>query len=111
MEDIDLKNMVILKDLPSNIVKEAYVVFKSSKMIKKFQKINKNMEKAQNNREKEDSQYAIKEAEMLVSEYIKKVEKSEKEVILNSRINKRLKKYAYIASMIMILQFILLIIK
>lgn len=111
MEDIDLKNMVILKDLPSNIVKEAYVVFKSSKMIKKFQKINKNMEQAQNNREKKDSQYAIKEAEMLVSEYIEKVEKSEKEVILNSRINKRLKKYAYIASMIMILQFILLIIK
>ena len=36
MEDIDLKNMVILKDLPSNIVKEAYVVFKSNKMIKKF---------------------------------------------------------------------------
>ena len=34
MEDIDLKNMVILKDLPSNIVKEAYVVFKSNKMIK-----------------------------------------------------------------------------
>lgn len=111
MENIDLKNMVILKDLPSNIVKEAYVVFKSSKMIKKFQKINKNMEQTQNNREKEDSQYAIKEAEMLVSEYIEKVEKSEKEVILNSRINKRLKKYAYIASMIMILQFILLIIK
>ena len=39
MEDIDLKNMIILKDLPSNIVKEAYVVFKSNKMIKKFQKI------------------------------------------------------------------------
>lgn len=44
MEDIDLKNMVILKDLPSNIVKEAYVVFKSNKMIKKFQKANKNNE-------------------------------------------------------------------
>ena len=48
---------------------------------------------------------------MLVSEYIERIEKSEKEVILNSRINKKLKKYAYIASIIMILQFILLIIK
>ena len=74
MEDIDLKNMVILKDLPSNIVKEAYVVFKSNKMIKKFQKINKNPEKKQVKREDEDSQYAIKEAEMLVSEYIERIE-------------------------------------
>ena len=111
MEDIDLKNMVVLKDLPSNIVKEAYVVFKSNKMIKKFQKINKNMEKNQANRENEDSQYVIKEAELLVSEYIERVEKSEKEVILNSKMNKKLKKYAYIASIIMILQFILLIMK
>ena len=111
MEDIDLKNMIILKDLPSNIVKEAYVVFKSNKMIKKFQKINKNNEKKQVNRENEDNEYAIKEAEMLVSEYIEKIEKSEKEVILNSRINKKLKRYAYITSIIMFLQFVLLIIK
>ncbi len=111
MEDIDLKNMIILKDLPSNIVKEAYVVFKSNKMIKKFQKINKNNEKKQVNRENEDNEYAIKEAEMLVSEYIEKIEKSEKEVILNSRINKKLKRYAYITSIIMVLQFVLLIIK
>ena len=111
MEDIDLKNMIILKDLPSNIVKEAYVVFKSNKMIKKFQKINKNNEKKQVNRENEDNEYAIKEAEMLVAEYIEKIEKSEKEVILNSRINKKLKRYAYITSIIMVLQFVLLIIK
>lgn len=110
MEDIDLKNMVILKDLPSNIVKEAYVVFKSNKMIKKFQKINKNSEKKQE-RDSGDDDYAIKEAEMLVMDYIEKVEKSEKEAIGNSKVNKKLKKYAYIASIIMFLQFILLLIK
>ena len=110
MEDIDLKNMIILKDLPSNIVKEAYVVFKSNKMIKKFQKINKKNENKQV-RKNNDDQYAIKEAEMLVLEYIEKVEKSEKEVILNSKINKKLKKYAYIVSIIMFIEFILLIIK
>ena len=110
MEDIDLKNMVALKDLPSNIVKEAYVVFKSNKMIKKFQKINKNSEKKQE-RDSGDDDYAIKEAEMLVMDYIEKVEKSEKEAIGNSKVNKKLKKYAYIASIIMFLQFVLLIIK
>ena len=76
-----------------------------------FQKINKNTEQKQINKDNEDSQYAIKEAEMLVSEYIERVEKSEKEVILNSKINKKLKKYSYIVSIIMILQFILLIMK
>ena len=48
---------------------------------------------------------------MLVLDYVEKVDKSEKEVISNSRINKKLKKYAYIASIVMFLQFILLIIK
>ena len=109
MEDLDSKNMIILKDLPSNIVKEAYVVFKSNKMIRKFQKINKNNEKKKE--EEESNRYAVKEAEMLVLDYIEKVEKSEKEVIINSKINKKLKKYAYITSIIILIQLILLIIK
>ena len=109
MEDLDSKNMIILKDLPSNIVKEAYVVFKSNKIIRKFQKINKNNEKKKE--EEESNRYAVKEAEMLVLDYIEKVEKSEKEVIINSKINKKLKKYAYITSIIIFIQLILLIIK
>ena len=109
MEDLDSKNMIILKDLPSNIVKEAYVVFKSNKMIRKFQKINKNNEKKKE--DEESNRYVVKEAEMLVLDYIEKVEKSEKEVIINSKINKKLKKYAYITSIIIFIQLILLIIK
>ena len=109
MEDINSKNMVILKDLPSNIVKEAYVVFKSTKMARKLQKLERNSKENMN--KTKDEEYAIKEAEMLVLDYVEKVDKSEKEVILNSRINKKLKKYAYIASIVMFLQFILLIIK
>lgn len=109
MENLDSKNMIILKDLPSNIVKEAYVVFKSNKMIKKIQKINKNNEKKK--KDEESNRYVVKEAEMLVLDYIEKVEKSEKEVIINSKINKKLKKYAYITSIIIFIQLILLIIK
>ena len=73
MEDLDSKNMIILKDLPSNIVKEAYVVFKSNKMIRKFQKINKNNEKKKE--EEESNRYAVKDAEMLVLDYIEKEKK------------------------------------
>ena len=78
-------------------------------MIKKFKKINKNNEKKKE--EEESNRYVVKEAEMLVLDYIEKVEKSEKEVITNSKINKKLKKYAYITSIIIFIQLILLIIK
>ena len=35
MEDSKLKNMVVLKNLPSNIVDEAIIVLKSNKKVKK----------------------------------------------------------------------------
>ena len=109
--EIDFKNTVVLKDLPSNIVKEAYVVFKSSKMARKIQKINKENQVSEKDKE---NRYAIKEAELLILEYTRKmdrIDKNKKEIIANAKINKKLKKYAYIASIIIFIQFILLLIK
>lgn len=109
--EIDLKNTVVLKDLPSNIVKEAYVVFKSSKMARKIQKINKENQVSEKDKE---NRYAIKEAELLILEYTRKmdrIDKNKKEIITNAKINRNLKKYAYIASIIIFIQFILLLIK
>ena len=42
METSKLKNMVVLKNLPSNIVDEAIIVLKTNKKVKKLQKIEKN---------------------------------------------------------------------
>ena len=39
MEASNLKNMVVLKNLPSNIVDEAIIILKNSKKIKKLEKI------------------------------------------------------------------------
>ena len=39
METSNLKNMVVLKNLPSNIVDEAIIVLKANKKTKKLQKI------------------------------------------------------------------------
>ena len=39
METSKLKNMVVLKNLPSNIVDEAIIVLKTNKKVKKLQKI------------------------------------------------------------------------
>ena len=39
METGTMKNMIILKNLPSNLVEEAIVILKSSKKVKKLEKI------------------------------------------------------------------------
>ena len=39
MESSNLKNMVVLKNLPSNIVDEAIIILKASKKIRKVEKI------------------------------------------------------------------------
>ena len=46
METSNLKNMVVLKNLPSNIVDEAIIVLKANKKTKKLQKIEKNIRKS-----------------------------------------------------------------
>ena len=82
METGKLKNMVILRDLPSNLVDEAIIVLKSNKKIKKLEKIEKNrgtsLEKT-----KKDKEYILKEAEMIVNEYMSKIENKEKKEIFN----------------------------
>ena len=42
MESSNMKNMVILKNLPSNLVEEAIIILKSNKKAKKLEKIDKN---------------------------------------------------------------------
>jgi len=70
-----MKNIIVLKDLPSNFVDEAIVVLKSGVKIK-----NKEIAEAKhknNFRESVDSNYqtAIKEAEFIVQDYITRLEK------------------------------------
>ena len=74
MEDSKLKNMVVLKNLPSNIVDEAIIVLKSNKKVKKLQKIEKDKQSLENKEEKKDKEYILKEAEMIVNNYISKIE-------------------------------------
>ena len=38
METSNMKNIVVLKNLPSNLVEEAIVILKSSKKVKKLEK-------------------------------------------------------------------------
>lgn len=115
MEASNMKNMVVLKNLPSNLVEEAIVILKSSKKVKKLEKIDKNNKFAQEEVIKKEKDYVLKEAEMLVSSYISKLENKQEQkqfiTIKNSRKYVRLKRYAFLSSFIILIQAILLMIK
>lgn len=92
MDEKTMKNMIILRDLPSNMVEEAFIVFKDNVKIHKKQKIDKN--KASDKEEKVKSkEYMIKEAEMIVQDYISKIEKKDYEIgNSNKKINEKYKR-------------------
>ena len=108
----NLKNTVVLKNLPSNIVEEAIIVFKANIKLKEE---NNNIEIEKNKEIKKEKDYILKEAEMLVNNYIRRVE--EKKKIRNEiqkKVDKKcknLKKYIFIMSIILLLETIFLIIK
>lgn len=111
MEGSKLKNIVILKNLPSNLVEEAIVVLKSNKKVKKLEKVEKNKIIENEIEIKKDKDYVLKEAEMLVSNYVAKLENqndTKRKNIEVSKKYKRLKQYAYISSFIIFLQALLL---
>lgn len=104
MEIDNMKNIVVLKDLPSNIVEEAFVIVKPNIRIKKLnfadKKKNKERLKADNNKE-----YIVKEAEMLIANYISSIEKNNK-LEDNSKLEKqykRLKKLTFLLGIVSLL--------
>ena len=117
MEESKLKNMVVFKNLPSNLVEEAIVILKSNKKVKKLEKIDKDVmnktNKTQYDVNKKD--FVVKEAELVVTSYISKIENNnkankQKKIEQNKKV-RRLKNYAYLSSLIIFLQLMLLIIK
>ena len=100
MNKENTKNVIILKNLPSNLVDEAIIVVKDKKKIENYMKNAEigeykdvtNCRKANNgviygdmkaeslkkieNVKKEERKYVIKEAEIVVSNYIKRIEEN-----------------------------------
>ncbi len=115
METSNMKNMVVLKNLPSNLVEEAIIILKSSKKVKKLEKIDKSKKSDQTSPVKKEKDYILKEAEMLVSGYLSKFESNQEQKLAktqkNSKKYKRLKRYAYLSSFIIFIQALLLIAK
>lgn len=93
-----LKNIVILKDLPSNLVEEAIIFLKENQKLRKPELIDvdikqqkaKSEEKRDNTKPKNSKDYIVNEAQMLIADYISRIEnKNKKEDISYKRLKKK----------------------
>ena len=69
MNTSNMKNILILRDLPSNLVEEAIIFLKENAKQRKFEFIDDKSDK------KIGNDYIVNEAKMIVSDYISKEEK------------------------------------
>ena len=84
--DIDnIKNIVILKNLPSNIVDEAIVVLKNNELIKSREVIDNGQNKKIKNK---SNDYIVKEAENVIQSYLTNIEKQRTKKSLEELENK-----------------------
>lgn len=75
MNTSQMKNIIVLRDLPSNIIDEAIVILKKNVKLKNKEKIeNKN---SINQEKSAEGNYdlAVREAELIIQDYIKELEK------------------------------------
>ena len=120
METSNLKNMMVLKNVPSNMVEEAIIVLKKNIKVNEIEMQN-HIENEANNVKKVNSKenlkpkdYVVKEAEMIVSHYMTKLENNKKKEILSRKMNQKyekMKKYLFITSFMSIVEMFFLFIK
>lgn len=110
MDVSKMKNMVVLKNLPSNIIDEAFVVLKANKKVKKLEVIENHKNKKNQEEIKKDKEYVLKEAEMLVNDYISKIESKPNKKTKSIKDNpKRIKTWAYVSTVLALLEGIVII--
>lgn len=90
MEENNMKNIVVLRDLPSNLVEEAIVILKQNVNIKNINKKKENI-KVTIRGKQNSKDYIIKEAESVVASYIASIEKPKQLEITNNKIKKKYK--------------------
>ena len=108
MDISNMKNMVILKNLPSNIVDEAIVILKSNQKINKPQFIETKLNNSKiNNKSKDNTNdYIVSEAEMLISNYITNLEKPKE---INTSTKELKQKYAKMKTLSILLGIVTII--
>lgn len=109
MESSDMKNMVVLKNLPSNMVEEAIIIFKETQKVKQKELIDKSKKMNSTEQQTKSREYILKEAEMLVTDYINKIENKRKtsnnKVLIDKY--KKLKIYSIVSTALLVISLII----
>lgn len=88
MDTSNMKNIVVLKDLPSNIVEEAIVILKANVNVKNIDKKKENIKVAAKGKIN-SRDYVVKEAEAVVANYISSIEKPKQLEVSNKKLKKK----------------------
>ena len=106
MESSNIKNMVVLKNLPSNMLEEAIIIFKETSKIKVKETI-KRTNKI-NEAKGKSKEIIFREAEMLVNDYIKKIENNNSKNIFEKKVKKTFwKQYSIVVTIFFIISLII----
>lgn len=106
MESSNMKNMVVLKNLPSNIIEEAIIIFKETQKIKEKELIDKCNKGNYIEKQSKSKEYILKEAEMLVTDYVRKIENKKQNEKKEKNITgkyKGLKIYCIVATVLLVI--------
>lgn len=102
MKQEQLKNMVVIKNLPSNLIDEAFVILKNNKKIKSLERIETNNITKETKEKKDD--YIIKEAEMVISNFLTNIEKEKQHKEYNvKQIEEKYKRLKIITALLSII--------
>lgn len=108
METSNMKNIIVLKNLPSNIIDEAIIIFKETQKITEKELIKEKNNISQKSIEKYKSkEMIINEAEMVINGYIKGIEKNKEKKNKNKRINNKLKIYSIAITVLFLISLII----
>lgn len=114
MSTENMKNMVVLKNLPSNIVDEAIIILKPNVKVKSLDlaENKKESKNVKNDKEQNSKKYIINEAEMVLSNYLSKIENDKKSIAkVNKKIENKYKKVRAISIFLGIMLFLTFFIK
>ena len=103
MDIQNMKNIVVLKNLPSNMIEEAFVVLKDNVKIHTQEALKNKKEegseiKKEDINKKNNKDYLLKEAEMIINDYVSNIEKKQvKESKEKVKLEEKCRKLKYLS--------------
>ena len=104
MEKCKMKNVVVLRNLPSNLIEEAFIVVKSKKIAKSLERIDARNEKIEG--KNKDDGYIVREAESVLASFVSLKERKKVDLGLKRRYN-MLKIYGVLVTVAFVVAVIL----